>query len=545
MDTDRRSLVLIQSRLNSSRLAGKALLPIGDLPMVVLAAKRASNTGLDVRVVTSTDQSDDAICEILEKHEIGYFRGSLDDVLKRTNDALADYDDTAKVFRLTADNVLPDGAMLDEMEAVFDSVRPDIMGCDPVKSCMPYGVSAELTTVGWIRKAFKNTQDAFDTEHVTPYIHRNGVSNCFRSKIIRGYQNFRVTVDSFDDYLSVRSLFGSSNDPCSESVNTLIHNFQRMKYRPYYDPAPKPMTLGSVQFGVDYGITNENGMVSESQSIAIIRHAITEGIQYIDTAATYGNSEQCIGKSLAGGWSNRVKIITKLTPFDEKDLSEKHDVSLSLMVRNSFLQSCINLSVDHVDTLMLHRADHLNYAQITVELKKLREEGLINHIGVSVQTPQELEFVLKNKDVSVIQLPYNILDYRWEAMIDVIKHEREQRSLIIHARSALLQGLLCSDDVSKWLIAGIENSGEIVSWLEAKYKQHEKMSVSDLCIGYVNSQDWIDSVVIGVDSEKNLFSNLQSISMPLMSKVSLDELTASRPFVVSKSLNPTNWRGNV
>jgi aryl-alcohol dehydrogenase-like predicted oxidoreductase len=305
------------------------------------------------------------------------------------------------------------------------------------------------------------------------------------------------------------------------------------------------MTLGGVQFGLDYGIMNENGMVSESQSIAIIRHAITEGIQYIDTAAAYGNSERVIGRSLAGGWSNRVKVITKLTPFDEKDLSEKHDVSLSLMVKNSFLQSCINLSVDHVDTLMLHRADHLNYAQITVELKKVREEGLINHIGVSVQSPQELEFVLKNKDVSVIQLPFNILDYRWEAMIDVIKHEREQRSLIIHARSALLQGLLCSDDVSKWLIAGIENSGEIVSWLEAKYKQHEKMSVSDLCIGYVNSQDWIDSVVIGVDSEKNLFSNLQSISMPLMSKVSLDELNASRPFVVSKSLDPANWRGNV
>lgn len=545
LDANLRSLVLIQSRLSSSRLPGKALLPIGDLPMVVLAAKRAANTGLEVRVVTSTDQYDDLICEVCEKYNIPFFRGSLHNVLKRFNDALVDFDDTAKVFRLTADNVLPDGAMLDEMESAFHSVRPDIMKCDSVKSCMPYGVSAELTTVGWIRKAFNNTQDAFDIEHVTPYIHRHGLSHCFESKIIRGYQNLRVTIDSFDDYLSVKSLFDRSNKPCYESVNTLIHNFQGMKYRPYYELAPKPMTLGGVQFGLDYGIANANGMVPESESIEIIRHAITEGLQYIDTAAAYGSSESVIGKSLDGGWSNRVKIITKLTPFDESEMSKNDDLALSLMVRNSFLQSCINLKVNYLDTLMLHRAVHLKSAPILSELKRLREEGLVHRIGVSVQSPQELEFTLQNTDVSVIQMPYNILDYRWDAMIDVIKHAREQRDLLIHARSALLQGLLCSNDVSKWMAAGIGNSDEIISWLEVNYKQHEKMSISDLCIGYVNSQDWIDSVVIGVDCKRNLFSNLQSISMPLMSKEALDELTASRPSVESEALNPANWRTSV
>ena len=60
------------------------------------------------------------------------------------------------------------------------------------------------------------------------------------------------------------------------------------------------------------------------------------------------------------------------------------------------------------------------------------------------------------------------------------------------------------------------------------------MSIVDLCIGYVNSQEWIDSVVISVDSEKNLFSNLQSISMPLMSNESLDDLTSSRPLLMWK-----------
>jgi aryl-alcohol dehydrogenase-like predicted oxidoreductase len=317
-----------------------------------------------------------------------------------------------------------------------------------------------------------------------------------------------------------------------------------MKYRPYYEPALKPMTLGSVQFGLNYGITNEKGVVSEKDSISMIRKALTEGIQYIDTASAYGDSERVIGKSLANGWMNRAKVVTKLPPFTKDALSANQQLALPLMVRNSFLQSCKNLKVDHVDTFMLHRADHLNYAQILDELMKLRNEGAINNIGVSVQSPQELELALKNKEVSVIQMPYNILDYRWDSIIDLVRSEREERSLIIHARSALLQGLLCSEDAEKWLQAGIQNSTEIVNWLKSKFKQYEKMSVADLCIGYVNSQDWIDSVVIGVDSEQNLYSNLQSISMPLMPREALDELAISRPNVESESLNPTNWKMN-
>ena len=71
------------------------------------------------------------------------------------------------------------------------------------------------------------------------------------------------------------------------------------------------------------------------------------------------------------------------------------------------------------------------------------------------------------------------------------------------------------------------------------------MSISDLCIGYVNSQDWIDSVVVGAESVENLFSNLQSISMPLMRSEALSELAVTRPNLNSESLNPSNWKINV
>ena len=543
MNTDgKQSLVLIQSRLNSSRLPGKALLPIAGLPMVVLAAKRAANTGRNVKILTSNDQSDDAICEVLDEHDVAYFRGSLNNVLERFNDALVNLSDNTKVFRLTADNVLPDGVFLDEMEAAFDADSVDIIRCDSEKSNIPYGVSAELTTVGCIRKAFQNSSAPYDIEHVTPFIYRNGISDYFVPSITMGYRNLRVTIDTFEDYLSVKSLFIGESSPTKAGIKSLISNFQRMKYHPYYEPSSKPTTFDGVKFGLEYGITNTVGKISEIESIQIIRQVITEGIGYIYTAAAYPQSEKIIGKALKDGWSHRVKVITKLLPLNDGALKAS---SLPLRVRNSILQSCVNLGVERIHTLMIHRAKHLKNNIFLSELKLIREEGLIQNIGVSVQSPEELGFALRDIDVSFIQMPYNILDNRWDSMINEIKKARDDRGLVVHARSALLKGLLCSDDDSKWVSAGIDNSSEIVSWLNTQFKQHEKMSISDLCIGYVNSQDWIDSVVVGAESVENLFSNLHSISMPLMRSEVLSELAVTRPNLNSESLNPYNWKINV
>ena len=93
-------------------------------------------------------------------------------------------------------------------------------------------------------------------------------------------------------------------------------------------------------------------------------------------------------------------------------------------------------------------------------------------------------------------------------MIDKIKHEREKRSLIVHARSSFLQGLLCSKDDSKWKIAGVDNPVNIV--MVETNTSGTKMSIAVFALVMLTHK-WIDSVIIGVDKEKNLFSNLQSV----------------------------------
>jgi spore coat polysaccharide biosynthesis protein SpsF (cytidylyltransferase family)/aryl-alcohol dehydrogenase-like predicted oxidoreductase len=541
----RSSVVVIQSRLSSSRLPGKALLPIKGIPLIVLVAKRAANTGKNVIVVTSIDPSDDVLCETLENYNIQYLRGSLNNVLERFYNVLNEMNDDTFVFRLTADNVLPDGSLLDEIEERFIVSAADIIRCDPEVSNLPYGVAVEVTTVKCIREAYANVEDDYDKEHVTPYIYRNKKSEIFISKKVSGNCNLRVTIDTFDDYISVRTLFDGVDDIINSPINHLISNFKGMKYHPYYEPSKKPMTLGGAQLGMDYGITNIKGKIHVDEAVEIIRHAITEGVKYIDTAAAYSESEKVIGKALLGGWANRVKIITKLLPFENNIKDGYTEVNWKLCVKNSVLKSCFNLNTSVIDTLMLHRAEYIKNEIIVSELLKLRDDGVINNIGISVQNPNELKYSLRANFVSLIQMPFNILDYRWDLLIESLRAAREKRGLIVHARSVLLQGLLCSDEDEKWKIAGVKNSKQIINWLRKKYKQHKKMSISDLCIGYVNSQDWIDSVVVGVDTKKNLFSNLQSVSMPLMSKNSLTDIVKSRPLISEDSLDPSKWGCNV
>jgi aryl-alcohol dehydrogenase-like predicted oxidoreductase len=242
---------------------------------------------------------------------------------------------------------------------------------------------------------------------------------------------------------------------------------------------------------------------------------------------------------LQGGWSKRAKLITKLPPFEDDAFCS--DVSWELAVRNSVLNSCANLNVKKIDTLMLHRAKHLMSAPIVKESRKIKEEGIVENIGVSVQSPEELKFALECDFVTIIQMPFNILDHRWRAGIQNIMHVKKRRYLIVHARSSLLQGLLCSKSKNDWMQAGIENYDEIIDWLQLKFKQHAKMSISDLCIGYVNSQSWIDSVVVGVESLSNLHSNLKSISMPFMGADALKDIDRSKPIVTEFALNPSTW----
>src|SRR5271155_923420 len=117
MNTD----VIMQARTTSTRLPGKALLPVAGYPSAVLAALRASNRDAGILLATSSDPSDDALADAFGRHGVRVFRGALHDVLARFYSATTDSSDDHIVIRLTGDNLVPDGHLVDELTSAFET----------------------------------------------------------------------------------------------------------------------------------------------------------------------------------------------------------------------------------------------------------------------------------------------------------------------------------------------------------------------------------------------------------------------------------------
>lgn len=541
-----KGLAVIQARVSSSRLPGKALLPVGGLPLAVLVAKRAASTGRRVVVATSTASSDDVLVRTLEEHGIATVRGSLDDVLGRFLLATADLADDAPFFRLTADNALPDGAFLDEMEADFLASGADYMTCSADDSGLPYGMSAEITRANALREAAAKARTPYDREHVTPYIRRHREAARFRRYHALALGHFRCTIDLLEDYLSIEHIFhkaeDGAEDPVAVSWRQLVERLKEAPGQPFVRHPATRLVLGTAQLGLAYGIANKAGQPDQPTATAIVRTAITNGVGWLDTARAYGNSEAVLGRTLAGGWASRARVVTKILLSDlPEDAPRAH---VEACVDAQVYQSIAALRSDRLDTLLLHRASDLGRwnGAAWERLQHHRQTGAIGQLGVSVQTPDELARALDEPAVAHIQLPLNILDPRWDAAADCIAAARERRPLVVHARSALLQGLLPSRDPTLWARAHVDRPAAIWNWLDAMTERLHRASVPDLCLAHNAALPWIDGIVIGVEQPQQLDANLRLFGRPALTADELATLRATRPTLKAETLDPARWK---
>ncbi|MGZ4451994.1 MAG: cytidylyltransferase domain-containing protein, partial [Nocardioides sp.] len=135
--------VVLQSRLSSSRLPAKGMLSLAGMPVVVLAARRAANTGTDTVVATSAHPDDDVLASTVASAGVRVVRGSLHDPLARFIGATHDLADDDVVVRLTADNVFPDGALVDHLAGQITAEAPYARIGGSAELDVPYGVAAE------------------------------------------------------------------------------------------------------------------------------------------------------------------------------------------------------------------------------------------------------------------------------------------------------------------------------------------------------------------------------------------------------------------
>lgn len=541
--------VILQARTDSERLPAKSLLPIAGQPLAVLAALRLANTGLRVVLGTSDRIIDNAVAQAAKARDIPVFRGSADDVLGRFVGACADLDDDAIVVRATGDNPFPDGALAETVISELETTGADIAGVLWPQSGLPYGVSLEAFRVSTLRNANNSTGSSHDREHVTPYLWRSGKTAILPlPKNMVECAHLRATVDILDDYITIESLFSSVNDPVHVPMRELVARLSKAAGPPL---APKvaisngkahgKLVLGAVQLGLAYGRGPEHERPNESEAIRIVRTAIRHSVTHIDTARAYGDSEERIDKALRGGWASRVQVITKLAPLDML-APDADDRTVDAFVEASVFQSLAMLRHASPPTLLLHRAAHHRKwgGRAWQRLVALRDEGLIGGLGISVSTPDEMSSAAADPAVEIIQFPCNALDNRWSSILPKIASERGE-TLLLHARSALLQGLLVQNDLEMWPRMDRVNPREILASLESAANRFSRVSVADFCFAYLRANPFIDSIVVGTPTLRALESTLALFARPPLDASDVAYFVSNRPKVPQALLDPANW----
>lgn len=278
------------------------------------------------------------------------------------------------------------------------------------------------------------------------------------------------------------------------------------------------LVLGTVQFGLNYGINNRTGQVSQSEVETILKLCDENGINTLDTSSAYGNSENVIGKIFAKERYD-FHIVSKF-PQSEQSVEKALNVSLNQLNQNSLYGYLIH----HFDFYRSHPG-------IWNEMQVLKEQGKIEKIGFSLYTVSELLYLLENKvKFDILQFPYNLFDRQFEPYLKELK----DRGVEIHTRSVFLQGLFFKNvsSLNKKLLP-------LKFYLEKlhHYCHETGISIERLALDYVLCNEYIDGVLIGVDSTNQLLENVKASRA-----VALDFDFVNSLHVREKDLlNPTNW----
>lgn len=288
------------------------------------------------------------------------------------------------------------------------------------------------------------------------------------------------------------------------------------------------LAIGSAQFGSNYGIANDTGQVNLKQIGLILDRAREFGVDTIDTAISYGESEKSLGEVGVKNW----KVVTKIPEIP----SSLSSADLNIWIEEQITGSLKRLKIDNLYAVLLHRPDQLNdekYSDVWDALLKRQKAGDFLKIGYSIYEPSQLINIFEKFKPSLIQTPFNLVDNRIKNSGFLKKFY--DMNIEVHSRSCFLQGLLLlkrdsiPDKFKRW------NSfwDSYHMWLKSN-----NISPLEACLSYVNDEKLISKVVVGVDSSSqineiiNILEKRNDISFI---DFNLDELNDV------DLINPVNW----
>ena len=269
-----------------------------------------------------------------------------------------------------------------------------------------------------------------------------------------------------------------------------------------------PMTLGTVQLGMNYGIANTSGKPDEEKSFFILRAALDGGVNCLDTARGYGDSEEVIGRFLKTWTGERPKIITKIPKLEGSTPRE-----LEKFATESLERSLEALGVSKADGVMLHGANDpaLHGPACEKAVKALLRNGYTDRVGVSVYTAEDIRGMLQYDVFSMTQVPMSIFDQRlitggWIGAL-------QERDYDVFVRSVFLQGLFFLDPEGMTDPILLHHAAPKLRALRC-IAEGENMTLAQLAIAFIRDLPGVISLVLGADTPEQVKNNLSYFETP-------------------------------
>lgn len=295
------------------------------------------------------------------------------------------------------------------------------------------------------------------------------------------------------------------------------------------------LVVGTAQFGLPYGIANRIGQPSFEKVCEILACAIEGGATTLDTAAAYGESESILGRALKEiGALDRVTIVSKVlhVKYMEQERTLK---SVENWIRNSVVSSLARLGIQSLPLCLIHDTDDIDYIDMLFDLKR---EGLVQHVGVSVMAPDQMERVISTSGVEAIQISSSMLDQRILRSGDLAR--AAAAGIVIFVRSIFLQGLIVMpiEDIVPELQEVIP-----VRRVLQRIASQAGLTMPEMALRYGLSLPGVSGVLAGVETVEQMAANVAIAARGPLPSDMVKEINSAVPDLPDTVLYPWHWPG--
>lgn len=281
------------------------------------------------------------------------------------------------------------------------------------------------------------------------------------------------------------------------------------------------LVLGTVQFGKNYGLV-DGKKIKNPEFKKIEKLILRSDIKFIDTSINYGDSEKIIGNSNL----NKLDIITKIK-------LPKKNINVEQWVEKKIFSSLAKLKVNKIYGVLIHDYKDLSGARGRKYLKYLyylKDKKIIQKIGVSIYSPNDLKKIWSFWKPEIVQIPLNVLDQRflksrWIATLKKFK-------ILIFVRSSFLQGLLLSDYRS---YPRFKKFYKILDKFSNWCKLND-ISRLQACVDFIKIKKNIDYLVIGFNNCSQFREILKSFENKKITKIPNNFITNNLNLI-----DPRRW----